>query len=303
MQELSANWIGNSVPTLFYQGIFSSQVQLSKYVGERGFNATTGEKVTCKNAFDVIWNPFIGTEIDEIKPVKRGEWVNPIEYFQSCFFGMANKMNGIKVEGDTEYTISSHSIDIKKISIAQHDDVSQHKKKFDSIEDKSNGVILYGISKGAATTLNAICVNKYKDVKLVILEGCFTNVFEVFVRRYGETMGPYFYKALKMIFTNHKEHGISPKSSVYDFPKDLPIAFITSKKDKSVPSELTISLAETLSILGNPVYLLVLENSSHPNYMFDDKEDKEKYLFLFMHFTKSIVYHIFKNIQKKEKSF
>ena len=55
------HWIkphGKNVQTIYFQGIFASHAQISKYTGTRGFIALTGEKVACKNAPDIVYNPF-----------------------------------------------------------------------------------------------------------------------------------------------------------------------------------------------------------------------------------------------------
>jgi hypothetical protein len=75
--------------------------------------------------------------------------------------------------------------------------------------------------------------------------------------------------------------GPSPAAAIESFPLGVPVFFITSKTDKSVPCHSTESLAKELAKKGlNPVYLLVLEKSSHPNYMCDDQEDKDAYVTL-----------------------
>lgn len=54
--------------------------------------------------------------------------------------------------------------------------------------------------------------------------------------------------------------------------------FITSQIDKIVPCSNTENIANALAKKGkNDVYLLKLEKSSHPNYMFDDAKDRDQY--------------------------
>lgn len=280
--ENDFKWNDSQIKTVYYQGIWSSQIQAAKYTGKRGFNSTTGEHVICPDAIDVIKDVFIGEELDEIKLYDKNEWVTPVQKMEQILFGAEMKRVGYLITGTKEKSVSAHSIDIGKISIAQEHDIEQHKKKCDMLKDEKE-IILYGVSRGAATTFNAISKNQYSNVKLVILEGCFYSAEEVFHKRYGDTFGKAFYNAALWTFPFHKQDGISPSKSVPYFPSGIPVAFITSKKDKSVHAESTIKLASELKrVGGNPVYLLVLENSSHPNYMFDDKNDRETYTY-FIH--------------------
>lgn len=97
--------------------------------------------------------------------------------------------------------------------------------------------ILWGVSRGTAATFCAFAKYKYPEVKL-----------------------------------------ISPLSSVESYPENVPTVCITSKKDNEVPCENTRRIAERLSDKGkNDVYLLELEESSHPSYMFDNSNDRDKY--------------------------
>jgi len=271
-------WEGSGVKTLFYQGMYSSQTQLAKYTGKtRGFIATTGEHVICSNGMEAILEPHIGVELQEVILCNKTKWNDPFTKMQHIFARIANQYYGFKITGGdlSELTVSAHSLDIKTISVAQESDLEMHKKKYDLIATNSD-VMLYGVSRGAATTFAAMCVYKY-NVKLVILEGCFFSVPEVFKNRYGFASS-HIYSFAKWVLSSHKEDGHSPASLVSEFPEQIPVAFITSKIDTSVHPESTRKLAKLLaSRKKNPVYLLELKKSRHPHYMFDDKEDRRNY--------------------------
>ena len=62
------------------------------------------------------------------------------------------------------------------------------------------------------------------------------------------------------------------------FLKGIPVIFITSEIDVVVPCKNTENIARKLAEKGkNDVYLLKLKRSSHPSYMFDDREDHDNY--------------------------
>jgi hypothetical protein len=272
-------WEGTGAKTLFYQGMYSSQTQLAKYTGKtRGFIATTGEHVICSKGMEAILDPHVGIELEEVILCNKKKWNDPLTKMQHVISRIANQYYGFKVTGGdlSELTVSAHSLDLKRISIAQESDFEMHKKKFDMIASETTDIILYGVSRGAATTIQAACLHKY-NVKLVVLEGCFFSVPEVFKNRYG-TASSHIYSIAKWALSSHKEDGHSPASLVNEFPEQIPVAFITSKIDTSVHPESTRKLALLLaSRKKNPVYLLELKKSRHPCYMFDNKEDKCNY--------------------------
>jgi len=276
---MSSEWIGEQVSTLFYQGMGNSQVQLVKYTGKRGFIATTGEHIILENAFDVIQSPVIGQEIDEVQLKDITKWRGPLVLIQHQITSFYYWYKGINIIPSTEKnsneTVQAHSINLNLVSVAQEVDIESHNKKYQKT-DPSKELILFGVSRGAATTFNAFCTHKYLNVKLVILEGCFYTVSEVFNNRYG-IFGPFLYYGFQLL-TSHKNNGPSPATLIDEFPENVPIAFITSKIDTSVHKVSTDKVAYSLAKRGkNPVYLLVLENSSHPNYMFDDPIDTKSY--------------------------
>ena len=80
---------------------------------------------------EVILNPFIGKEIDEVTPKSLKPWnlrelMNPKNWLSipyngihHIFSAIANKRYGIHVEGTKNETISAHSVDISRINLAQ----------------------------------------------------------------------------------------------------------------------------------------------------------------------------------------
>jgi hypothetical protein len=278
MDSSSMNWEGSGAKTLFYQGMYSSQTQLAKYTGKtRGFIATTGEHVICANGMEAILDPHVGIEIEEVVLCNKKKWNDPFTKMQHIISRIANQYYGIKISGGelSELTVSAHSLDLKTVTVAQESDFEMHKKKYEMIANHSD-IILYGVSRGAATTIQAMCLHKY-NAKLVILEGCFFSVPEVFKNRYG-IAATHIYSFAKWVLSKHKEDGHSPASLINEFPEQIPVAFITSKIDTSVHPESTRKLALLLASRGkNPVYLLELKKSRHPHYMFDDKDDRRNY--------------------------
>jgi hypothetical protein len=118
-------------------------------------------------------------------------------------------------------------------------------------------------------------------VKLVVLEACFDSVSSA-----AHNSGLFFgWQKLEKTFvkklsalTQFKDEGIAPIKLIADFPEQVPVLFVTSKKDHIVPIDSVSKVVCALRQRGkNPVYMLVLEHSSHPKYMMDDKKDTENY--------------------------
>lgn len=285
------------VPTLYYQGMFSSQTQCSKYTGGHGFLSTTGQHVVCQNSIDVIHKPYIGLEINEVQPQvpfstlwqKR---MNPFNLIKALYYythylvsQRQNNLYGITVSPNwsSNQTIAGHSINISKINIGQNGDVENHQRKYDKFtaEHGNCPLILYGVSRGAATSFNALAMKQYSNVCLAIFEGCFDSHQHLIQERWPKLFSIGAQNVLVPLLekvTSYKRNGINPIDNVNAFPKNVPTLFVTSKIDAEVPMSCTRALAWDLVHNGHKkVYLLELKNSTHPRYMMDDQGDKELY--------------------------
>jgi len=301
-----ANSTSIDAQTVFYQGMFSSQTQAAKYTGPCGFIATTGEKVVNGKGIITIQNLHVKPEIDEIilAPRKSIGWsdltINPlamlyglgkrISYFATK---RANSSYGTQVlpaeRQDPDCTIAQYSLDFGKINIAQQGDINNYKKRFEDCvtSHPDNNIIAYGVSRGAATTFQVLAAfsKEQRDIskiKLCILEGCFDDVSSLMKTRYPYLLSSDWAQntlaALASKIISYRIEGSSPIKEVDHFPKAVPVAFITSKADREVPSECTKRLANALYDAGHrDIYMLELERSSHPRYMFDDRDDADEY--------------------------
>jgi hypothetical protein len=152
----STEWTEGNIKTIYYQGFGCSQVQVSKYVGKRGFLATTGERVICKNAVELIKNPFIGCEIDEIRLRSMTTWNwNPVSIVTEWVSGAANWYQSIEfVQEDKlkplEYSVSRHSFLINKLNVGQLGDITTHKKRHECIGTTENDILDSGDCSGGS---------------------------------------------------------------------------------------------------------------------------------------------------------
>lgn len=278
--------------TLFYQGILCSQTQIAKYCGGYEVALTNGQYARCEgrnnlSPIDVLIDPFIGEEIQDVNPApfqSIASYLNPLNVISATIARAINWYHGINVnDGEIKTTdpsnLQTHALNISKISIGQETDIKSHLEKYKRWREKFNdgNLILYGVSRGAATTFNAFSRYQYPEVRLVVLEGCFYEFKDVLNNWFGESASSLLNTGLSL-FTKYRTDGPSPKTSIENFPENVPVVFITSQIDKVVPPTSVEKLANELNARGqNDVYLLKLKNSSHPNFMFDDQQDRDNY--------------------------
>lgn len=293
-QFYSFNSSESGYHTICYQGIFCSHAFFANYTN--GYlKATTNQHVWCSGRnnlkpVNVLHNPFIGTETADINIAPFSSsiaYFNPIKVVSASISKVINWYHGIAADPPLETqkeNINTHTFNISKISLAQETDILSHQKKYELWKKQfpHNALVLYGFSKGAAATFCAFTKYKYPEVKLVVLEGCFYSIDDLIKRTPFSTVAPLVHAGISF-FTRYKRSGPSPGSCIKDFPPHVPVVFITSKKDIVVPAASTERLAKELAQLGkNNVYLLKLEKSSHPNYIYDDLHDRQHYE-TFMH--------------------
>lgn len=284
----------NEIHTLFYQGILCSQTQLTKYTKEKVI-ATTGEEMVCigrnkLKPIDVLINPFTGIEIDDVNTEPFSSiksYLNPIKLVSAAASRIINWYSGVHIsQKKTQLpmqsrsgTIKSNTLNISKMSFGQETDITSHFKKYQlwQTQNPTSNLILWGVSRGAATTFNAFARYKYPAVKLIILEGCFYSIDDILSHKFSQPI-PTIVNSGLSLFTQYHKNGPSPGKHVEEFPVDVPVVFITSEVDNIVPCHSTEKLANALANKQkNDVYLLKLRRSSHPNYMFDDSEDRNQY--------------------------
>lgn len=288
-----------------YQGNSHSYSQLAKYNGGRWLQAPHGGAVKCNGIngrapLDLFDNPYIGPEIADVN----------LELFDSLSsrFNLLKRIDQVwayAVAASYNYEFlppatSCFGINRDKSSIGQETDIDSCFRKYDSWKKEKNRTkhaVLFGISRGTAAIMNAHAVSnanqdgRFSEVKLVILEGAIDSIENIKLniknraQRYlkSETLTNGLVYLAEQGYFRHRYHayhkdGPSPLGLVDQIPKNIPYLFITSEADQLVPCENTKRIAQALADRGNNnVFLLVLKNSSHPNYMFDNDQDRRDY--------------------------
>lgn len=290
----------NEPVTIYFQGILNSQAQCAKYIGSQTLHATTGETIKATRNINGMLHPFIGVELDDVQPAscqQKTRWyhyLNPAHWITCWLYKRSIRDNAyatITVENPNphkkiSHTLARHSVSLSQISFGQERDITNHKRRWDACRQQfpGNPKILWGASRGAATTFNAFARHRtnYSNVSLVIVEGCYDTLFATIsdrVHPFAKKLG--LHKKLHTLigmFTEYNPFGISPLKSVEIFPEHVPVVFVTSKADKVVPPQRTHNLANALSARGkNDVYLIELQRSTHNGYTVDDTQDMKLY--------------------------
>jgi hypothetical protein len=289
------------VPTVYFPGINSSFfTQIARYTGKEGFITPLGEHVYCVQGIHTIKTPcLIDAELDEVEPKKRANcsWLAMFDprvglpiMWKNLYFTLTSLDRlkyGVRVENICEEeSVCGYYAPFSAANFAQERDLRNHKRKFDACAKAHPKApkILYGVSRGAATTFRACArhSDEYSDVELVILEGCFDNVPHTLKARFPTLCSfPGVHERLHDVLTkitDYKKDGGSPLEDVDRFPKNIPVVFITSETDAVVPAECTKELVTALVKAGHKeVYLLTLKASSHSKYMMDNEQDSNDY--------------------------
>lgn len=144
-------------------------------------------------------------------------------------------------------------------------EVVHHVKKKSSIEhNQEANIILFGVSRGAATIINYAGKEKPTNIKAIIVESPFAHIDDALTSMYGflslelkRKIFNYFHS----VFDFNAEH---PIDFVSQINPSIPVAFICSKADAIVPYESTMRLYKALKNAGHEnIHLLVLESGEH----------------------------------------
>ena len=230
--------------TVFFQGNHASRAQAAKYTGQHGLDIrvtdTVTDHVSIKNAPHILYNLFT---YNDLECIGYGATLNPIQLATKAVHYLNHWYYG--VEGATHYPYNYITND----NVGGERDVRQC---LDAIracikEHPTKKIILFGCSRGASTVVTClVSLEKHElsMIKLVIVEAPFDSVPSVLVTYNTGTIIQY---ALEK-FSYYNKDQTSPLYAVSDtrFPLDVPIVFITSDADTTVPRTNTMRLVEKL---------------------------------------------------------
>jgi pimeloyl-ACP methyl ester carboxylesterase len=312
MPVRSPQWTSNADHTayLFYQGILDSQTQASRYIGPHPLHTSTHETTHSVHpgitAFprERLW---VYPELDDID--RKPKW--------GIISDLMQRQRGIRLthpskhlqEYQTLYpqdqpgSVHRYGLKINQTSFGQARDILNHKKRYDALMDPltrkgetPQHIVLYGTSRGAATTYAALATYKesYQHVKLCVLEAPPATMSAPLKAYFGRHFGKLLYrKSLASLFFGNSHQTLKEKQAIAyvdQFPAHIPLLIITSTNDAVVPHKSSLNLAlrtaekrirrmkknpESAHEIA-PVYLLQLDKSGH-HVAIGDKQTRLRY--------------------------
>jgi hypothetical protein len=300
-----ASWInpGKEAVYLFAPGIHAAERHVAQYC--QAYRASTGQLVCADNDFTVLGTsvqPVIfpeiiehATEVEPFKPAHLFSWQKLLGHLYHSISVKRLKTNErtnkltVEKNENNEKDASKHAVRLSALNLAQEEDIETLSATYNELLAFQPGkyIVLYGVSRGAATAFNFLATEyikkEIKHIKAVVLEGCFDSVKNIlhnkfkFAQNYPK-LQQVIQKIFGSIYTGHDLEGIAPIKLVEQFPHDIPVLFITSKIDTVVPHQCTWNLYRALKKTGHPnAFLLELKHSSHPHYMIENEYDRDYY--------------------------
>lgn len=139
--------------------------------------------------------------------------------------------------------------------------------------------ILYGVSRGAATTFNALATQQYQNVRLVILEGCYDRLRNV-LRRQHRILPVTLVECGLSFATEYRPGAFDPIDAVGRIPTTVPIGFVMSFADRVTPVRDAMRLVKALRKAGHEsVHVLTLWRSPHGKYTESNEADFLGYMY------------------------
>ena len=296
------NWKGtlNNTASLYYQGMSASQAQVTRYLDNPNMQLTTGEVGSLETA-GITTIPrsqlWVYPEVPEANRHTEWGWMGKFEHWIRNIQIKPNQHVALDYTPlypcDESGTLHHYSIDASKCSLGQSTDIAAHEAKYTSLMNlhpEINQVILYGVSRGAATTFSAMAEKHYAHVKLCILEAAPSSISGILKHYFHKPVATTVYQlASKFLGAQHSTDKASQaRGHVDSFPDNVPVVFVSSLSDGVVPIENSLRLALRLAakrIQGQeresqpaaPVYFLKLNDVGHNDYATSGKAESARY--------------------------
>lgn len=176
----------------------------------------------------------------------------------------------------------------KEVNLGQEKDLERLHYAYEKTRETlpNHDVILTGISRGAATILNYAALYQPEQVKALVIESPFDTLSAVvkhLLTRYhigwvpfSKTIG---FKVCQKHFPCINFKGVFPLNVVDKIPQEMPVIFIHSKKDRTVPINSSRRLYVRLKETGHEhVYLVELQSGNHGKLIFGQDADFYNYV-------------------------
>lgn len=199
----------------------------------------------------------------------------------AVILGTQNSPNLCDYHGSLCYTYNGPEVSggQNNVVLAQEDDIEALYKGLESDNVREN-LVGVGVSKGAATLINAVATGKFPTITALVLESPFCNANEVgYNVAYPLQYIPAGQNSVacameSIVFPKYKSDGIQPITSAPNAPH-IPILLFHSKQDALIPVNHSRKLYREFLKAGNQdVYLIETENGSHANILTNNVEQE-----------------------------
>lgn len=128
-----------------------------------------------------------------------------------------------------------------------------------------NGVILVGVSRGAATIINYVGTMHPKNIRALVLESPFDKVESITNHLNAQNPNHSFKLSY---YPNYNPNGLHPINVVDKISPEIPVLFIVSQADALIPAHTITPLYEKLkSAEHKKVHILMLKHGKHANIL------------------------------------
>ena len=241
--------MGPPVATIYFQGMANTQVSAALYSDR--LRATTGEVVRFPGALPLLYNPWPGKELDEVDFGTKHSFVAYYTWLYNWYLGYRFENNS---------KLYWYNLHRKLGNLGQTDDMIEHSQKVASAEGRD--LILFGYSRGAIATFNALAHYHYPRVRLVILEAVVDSQGEN-LSRLSLKQKLLFHCLLPIFAPANQSNALAPIDVVDQFPVAVPVALISVRGDDTSHIDGQCRLARALAERGVSIYHLIVEGTGH----------------------------------------
>lgn len=297
--SLGSSWVqplGHDSGVVFFQGADNSLAQAAMYmVGSSFVTPNTQEIVSCNKGITIFKNVCVDPELPEVElALRESSWMydclHPVQTLEESNSRKQYARSGFEIKSQINssqtLTMSAFSIDHKKVTLGQMPDVLVQQQRAANFVVRYGNMpqIWHGLSRGAAVTaIAAALANKQspdslKTVKAIFLEGCYASVESDMHTLTNSQIAISCANAYFSWWYAYQKNGINFWDVIKHFPKHITTLLITSKTDAQVPKAETDKIVSTLVNDGHEkIYYLILEDSSHGNYVASNPQDAQMY--------------------------
>ena len=267
-----------NVVTVYFQGNRAPRTQAAKYAGKQGLDVYVSngqvEHVFNPDAPQLLHNLFLYPELND---VEYGFSYNPLHWCSKVAHQVCHwyfNLYGTACVPHTSWSL---------MNIAGPEDVVQCLNAIKACikHHPDKRIVLFGTSRGAATillTLPRLDEQERSHIAFVVAEAPFASVSSL-AYEYSERLAPHFLTFLEKTSRFQREQP-SPLEAVTSeaFPLHIPLLFVTSEADTTVPVSNTMQLIEVLKERKHEsLSHLKLQYSHHSLMSLQDKRDQDAY--------------------------